>query len=335
MAREFGKVFTNIWADNDFRALTSNAQRMYFQLISQPDLSMAGVVTLAAKRWSLQVDDQDVSDIECALDELGTARFVLTDESTQEALIRSHIRRDGGWKSPTTMKGIESSCRAVLSDYLKSTIRAELARIDTSRLSATESEKTGRSTRDVVEGLIRGILDDFPPHQIPQPIPHSKGYTTPLPMGTNGNLHETETETEPETETETEPETEMRKSGATAGSASVDARKRARYPDEFERFWSEYPIRRDKGKALNAWKRATQRAANDEIIAGAVRYRNDPNRLDQFTKYAEGWLNGNGWEDDPLPERNQQQVAPSRAQQRWNNNYGVVQALGNVQGELA
>lgn len=79
---------------------------------------------------------------------------------------------------------------------------------------------------------------------------------------------------------------------------------RQAYPDEFERFWSEYPVKRDKGKALKAWKNATKRANNDELIAGAVRYRNDPNREDQYTKYAEGWLNGDGWEDEPLPDRN-------------------------------
>ena len=40
-----------------------------------------------------------------------------------------------------------------------------------------------------------------------------------------------------------------------------------------------------------------------QILAGAIRYRDDPNRVDQFTKYAEGWLNADGWEDEPLPPR--------------------------------
>lgn len=81
------------------------------------------------------------------------------------------------------------------------------------------------------------------------------------------------------------------------------ARKRAQYPDAFEQFWEHYPLKRDKRKALKAWKSAIKRTDNDTLIAGAVRYRDDPNRSDQYTKYAEGWLNGDGWEDDPLPER--------------------------------
>ena len=75
------------------------------------------------------------------------------------------------------------------------------------------------------------------------------------------------------------------------------------YPDEFLFFWDQYPLKRDKGKALKAWKNAIKRSDNEAIINGAIRYRDDPNREDQYTKYAEGWLNGDGWEDEPLPER--------------------------------
>ena len=51
MAREYAKLLTRIWADGDFKRLSGNAQRLYFQIISQPDLSSVGVVTLAEKRW--------------------------------------------------------------------------------------------------------------------------------------------------------------------------------------------------------------------------------------------------------------------------------------------
>lgn len=75
------------------------------------------------------------------------------------------------------------------------------------------------------------------------------------------------------------------------------------YPAEFVRFWNLYPRHRDKRKALKAWRNAIRRASADAINGGAKRYRDDPNRLDEFTKYAEGWLNGDGWEDEPLPTR--------------------------------
>lgn len=75
------------------------------------------------------------------------------------------------------------------------------------------------------------------------------------------------------------------------------------YPAEFLTFWIAYPRKRDKRKALKAWRNAIRRNSPDAILAGAIRYRDDPNRQDEFTKYAEGWLNGDGWEDEPLPAR--------------------------------
>jgi len=84
------------------------------------------------------------------------------------------------------------------------------------------------------------------------------------------------------------------------------------YPADFQVFWSIYPLHRDKRKALKAWRNAIRRAATDVINAGATRYRNDPHRDPSYTKYAEGWLNGDGWEDEPLPPRGQSRFPLSR-----------------------
>lgn len=80
------------------------------------------------------------------------------------------------------------------------------------------------------------------------------------------------------------------------------------YAQSFLDFWAVYPIHRDKRKAFKAWRNAIARLgatadANAILIAGAIRYRDDPNRVPSFTKYGEGWLNADGWEDDPLPFR--------------------------------
>jgi len=75
-------------------------------------------------------------------------------------------------------------------------------------------------------------------------------------------------------------------------------------PPRFAEFWDAYPRRRDRRKAEKAFAAALKRADPETIIAGAHRYATDPNREEQFTKYAEGWLNGDGWLDEPLPRRN-------------------------------
>lgn len=91
---------------------------------------------------------------------------------------------------------------------------------------------------------------------------------------------------------------------ATADADCAPDPKPATYSKAFEEFWRTYPLRKSKRRAYQRWQEALKRANPAEIIAGAARYRDDPNREDRYTKYPEGWLSGNGWEDDPLPQRN-------------------------------
>lgn len=73
----------------------------------------------------------------------------------------------------------------------------------------------------------------------------------------------------------------------------------------FAEFWQTYPNRRGKDAARRAFTRARARCAGGTgpIIAGARRYRDDPNRVDQYTKHPSTWLNGGCWDDPPLPAR--------------------------------
>jgi hypothetical protein len=78
---------------------------------------------------------------------------------------------------------------------------------------------------------------------------------------------------------------------------------RAKPASAFERFWVIYPRRTGKITARKAWDRAIKFADGAEILAGAERYRDDPNRDPQFTKHPETWLNAGCWNDEPLPPR--------------------------------
>lgn len=76
----------------------------------------------------------------------------------------------------------------------------------------------------------------------------------------------------------------------------------------FLEFWKEYPRKQDKGKAKKAFASALTRASLEDILAGVIRYRSDPNRLDEYTKYPASWLNADAWENGPLPERSKKQA---------------------------
>ena len=74
--------------------------------------------------------------------------------------------------------------------------------------------------------------------------------------------------------------------------------------NRFEEFWSAYPRKVGKQKAITKYKAAINRATPEEIIDGAHRLANDPNLPEQqFIPHATTWLERNGWEDEPLPIR--------------------------------
>lgn len=75
-------------------------------------------------------------------------------------------------------------------------------------------------------------------------------------------------------------------------------------PDPFDKFWKTYPRREAKQAANKAWNKAAKTVDPRTIIAGAARYRDDPNRDPAFTAHAATWLNAGRWDDDPLPARN-------------------------------
>lgn len=72
--------------------------------------------------------------------------------------------------------------------------------------------------------------------------------------------------------------------------------------DMFNEFWKEYPKKSDKRAALRAFKSAINRSSFEEILAGTIRYANDPNLPElKYIKHPATWLNADAWENGPLP----------------------------------
>lgn len=114
------------------------------------------------------------------------------------------------------------------------------------------------------------------------------------------------------------PGTEEQRSRGTEEEEPCATQLRGSTPFRFEEFWETYPRRRDRRKAEKAYANAIKRADAATVIDGANRYALDPNRVEQFTKYAEGWLNGDGWLDEPLPPRNGRAVNGSTVDDKVN-----------------
>ena len=80
--------------------------------------------------------------------------------------------------------------------------------------------------------------------------------------------------------------------------------------ERFEDFWKTYPRKVGKNSAIKAYEAARGRyegSAGDfeeMVISGALRLAQDPNIPDlQYVPYPATWLNRDGWNDDPYPER--------------------------------
>jgi len=67
--------------------------------------------------------------------------------------------------------------------------------------------------------------------------------------------------------------------------------------------WALYPLKRDKKAAGKAFIKASKTAGIGLLVAAVVRYRDDPNREPRFTKHFSSWLNGECWDDEPIPSR--------------------------------
>jgi len=123
-------------------------------------------------------------------------------------------------------------------------------------------------------------------------------------MTPRGDAHVTRTVLEPSTEPTT---------------TALARPSRASTTDDrlFEEFWITYPRKVGKRNAKAAYVRARRRGfMHTDILDGAQRYRDDPNRENQFTAHPTTWLNRDGWQDEPLPARNGRHVSAQSAYDR-------------------
>ena len=71
----------------------------------------------------------------------------------------------------------------------------------------------------------------------------------------------------------------------------------------FRQFWSHYPLRMAIAEARVAFANALKTTSAQELIEGAQRFAQDPNRQPEYTPYPAKWLNGQRWLDGALPPR--------------------------------
>lgn len=88
-----------------------------------------------------------------------------------------------------------------------------------------------------------------------------------------------------------------------------------RKSESFNAFWAAYPRKADKARARKAWNKLSQKKER-LAIAGAKSLADDPNLPPvAYVPHPATWLNGERWEDGPLPARTRRAQAISKAEE--------------------
>lgn len=299
LAREHARIHTSIWLDDDWLDLTPQAQHLYLLLTTQMNLSFCGVGNWHAGRVAQFARGWSAADVEAAAEELSEQFYIIIDEDTGEFLVRSFIRNDGLLSSPNISKAMYRVFGDIGSRAIKQVIVHELNRI--------YSEQPLLKGWDVCGELLTKRSID------PKTL-------TPFIAKRNPS----EPFRKPFQDEDVKPSPAPYSLLPSPNSQTPDSPQRSGYPTDFESVWALYPAKRDKKAAYKAYVKARKEVSLEDLTAGVVRYRDDPNREAQFTKHFSTWLNAGSWEDEPLPARGQQQ-RPTGSQARLQAGYDLLQ----------
>lgn len=127
MARNHATIYTSIWdVDSRFRDLTAGAQFAYLKLLSQPSVSLVGVLRLDWRNWARQARDGEPAALQAAVDELEDEAYVAVDHDTEELWIRSYLFHDRVFRQSQVAMAAASAFRSVQSVRLRDLIRASV-----------------------------------------------------------------------------------------------------------------------------------------------------------------------------------------------------------------
>lgn len=130
MARSYATISTSRWRDDDFRALTVEEQHAYFLLTTQPDISAAGVLTMALTRWASRSKNGSRAGFRAALEGLQDNGVIVIDDETEEILIVPFVADDGGYTNSKRRFAIRDAASQVESTALRRALAAEFARLN-------------------------------------------------------------------------------------------------------------------------------------------------------------------------------------------------------------
>src|SRR5690625_3965142 len=128
MARSYAQNYLTIWNDPDFRDISTDAQWLYFTMLTHPTLTSCGVMEWRESRLTAMNRTMTIDRLHGAAWELGEKKLIAVDPETEEALVRSFVRHDGILKSPNKTKALVREHASIASLKLMELVSIEVRR---------------------------------------------------------------------------------------------------------------------------------------------------------------------------------------------------------------
>lgn len=129
MARTFAKLHVGIWSGEAFKALPSQAQRLYIYLFGSARLDDAGTMPWQPGIAARSAPDMTRDIVDTAMCQLRQHRFIVLDEDTDILAVRSYVRNDQILANSKNTTAFVKAWSVLDSDLLKSVIAFEVDRI--------------------------------------------------------------------------------------------------------------------------------------------------------------------------------------------------------------
>lgn len=265
MARNYAQIKVSIWSDDDFRAMSPQAQHLYFVILTSATTNVAGVADWRPKRIASLAGGWTEREVRKAAQELADANYIVIDDDTEEVAVRTFIRHDGVLRSFKSAKGMATCWARVYSTRIKASIAHECRRV-------VDEDDISVAVTETVAALLDYPSDapcDAPSDAVLIPLADSQ-----------------------------QPPSDYPSHSPTTYNPSPRAVEAA-----FDTFWELYPRKVGKQAAKATFTKLSRTVDPEIIVDGAARLANDPNLPEKkLIPHAKTWLNEGRWEDEPYPE---------------------------------
>ena len=157
-------------------------------LMTAPTLSYCGVADWRPGRLAALVNDWDVNTVRAAAEELCRYLFIVTDDASEEVLIRSFVKHDGVMRNQKMATAMATAAAGVASKVIRGVIVFTLK-----KMHAAEPEMSGFNSKTAAAMLTREAIDpasivvDMPvantdrnTNRMPVPNTDQNGSVTPI-----------------------------------------------------------------------------------------------------------------------------------------------------------